>query len=86
MNELVVYPVIGLPIALIAIFGFLGELEDLSYQASDKTLQYTEDAVNALDCAFEARPLTECSPDITGPEFSEEIARTNALLTEMREH
>lgn len=80
MNELVVYPVIGLPLTLLVVFGTLAELEELSYKASESAVEYAQDAINALDCAFKARPLTECSPNIMHPDYAEEIERTQALL------
>ncbi len=80
MNEIVVFPIIGLPIALIAIFGVLADLEALAYEVSERTVEFADDAVNALDCAYEARPLTKCSPGLINADFSEEIARTNEQL------
>lgn len=79
MNELFYAPIVA---ALL--LGTLTQLVDLGEQASDRTVAYAEDAVAALDCAYQARPITECSPDITNPDFAEEIQETNKLLEEIR--
>ena len=79
MKELVLVPV-----AIAAILGMVTELQDLAQDAQDRTLQYTTDATAALDCAYQARPLTECAPGITNDEFTEEIQRTNQLLKQAR--
>ena len=75
---------IFVPVALAAILGMLTELQDLATDAQERTLEYAQDALNALDCAYEARPITECSPTITNPQFKEEIERTNSLLRQAR--
>lgn len=77
MKELV-----AVPIVIAGLLGMLAELQDLSDDAQQRTLEYAQDATAALDCAYQARPLTDCSPGITNPDFSEEITRTNQLLEE----
>ena len=72
------------PVLLAGILGVALELEELSIHASDKTLEFAQQAVSALDCAYEARPLTECSPEITNAQFREEIEQTNKLLEDLR--
>lgn len=72
------------PVLLATFLGLAAEIEDLGEQTSDRTLKFAQDATNALDCAYQARPLTECSPDITSHDFSEEIEETNRLLKEVR--
>jgi|AntRauTorcE11897_2_1112592.scaffolds.fasta_scaffold194635_1 hypothetical protein len=72
------------PVIIASLMGVLTDLEDLSHQVSDKTVKFAQDATSALDCAYEARPLTECAPDITSKEFSDEIAQTNAILQELK--
>ena len=79
MKELFVVPV-----ALATILGMVAELELLATDAQERTLQYAEDTLNALDCAYEARPITECSPGITNPDFEEQIKQTNKLLKETK--
>lgn len=81
MNEYIVVPV-----AIAAILGMLTELEDLTKDAQERTLQYAQDATAALDCAYQARPITDCAPGITNPDFTQEIERTNKLLQESRKH
>jgi hypothetical protein len=80
MNQYILTPVL-----IASLLGVLADLEDLSQDATQRTVEYTQSAVLALDCAYEARPLTECAPDITSPEFSEEIARTNQILTDLQQ-
>ncbi|MFT4250311.1 MAG: hypothetical protein ACMXYD_03040 [Candidatus Woesearchaeota archaeon] len=73
------------PVLIASILGVALELEELGMQASEKTLQFAQEAVSALDCAYEARPITECSPTITNTQFKEEIEQTNKLLQELRD-
>ncbi len=80
MTEYVLVPFVGIPIALIVVFTTLSELEAHAYHVSERTIQFADDAVSALDCAYTARPLTECSPNLITADFSEEIERTHALL------
>lgn len=72
------------PIAAAVILGFLVQIQDLSEQTSERTLEYAQDAVAALDCAYEARPITDCSPNIVGEDFKEEIEATNKLLEQIQ--
>lgn len=82
MKELVFAPVV---VALL--LGTLVELEALGNQASARTIEYSEDMVAALDCAYESRPLTDCSPGIYGEdsEFTREIDELQEILSKVRE-
>ena len=79
MEELVI-----VPIAIALVLGLSTQLVDLAEDASERTARYAEDAVLALYSAYTARPLTACAPGITNARFSEEIARTNALLEDLQ--
>lgn len=68
------------PIAVAALLGMITELQDLAQDSQDRTLQYTQDVVDALDCAYQARPLTDCAPGITNDDFTQQIQETNNLL------
>ena len=72
------------PIVAALMLGTLAQLEDLSYDAQEKVLKHSSDAVAALDCAYEGRPLTDCAPDIVGTDYNEEIRRTNEILEDIR--
>jgi len=72
------------PIIVALLLGTLTQLEDLGEEASQKTIDYAEQAVNAIDCAYQARPLTECSPDLFNADFTAEIEETNRLLEEIQ--
>ncbi len=81
MNEAVFVPtmlVISLTLAT------LTQLQDLAQDASDHAVAAAQDQVNALDCAYEARPLNECSPNIFSDRTSEDIARSQAILADLR--
>lgn len=73
------------PIAFALILGAAVELEALAEQSSDKAVKYSQDMVSAMDCAIEARPLTDCSPDLLGTQWYEEIAQTQAILQELEQ-
>lgn len=68
------------PIAVAVLLGMVTELQDLAQDTQDRTLQYTQDVVDALECAYQASPLTDCAPGITNDDFSQQIKETNALL------
>lgn len=84
MTEYVLVPIASIPIALAVVFGMLSELEVLAYEVSDRTIEYADDAVRALDCAYEARPLTDCSPNLINPDFSAEIERTQQQIQALK--
>lgn len=62
----------------------LGQMEDLAWQTTDKAVKYSEDMTNAVDCAFQARALDECSPDIFSADFKAETAETQRILNDLR--
>ena len=72
------------PLAAALILGLAADLEVLGSDVADKTVSWADDAVAAIDCAYEARPLTECSPDLFNHDYTAEIARTNQLIQEMQ--
>lgn len=80
MNDLIYAPVVAA-----ILLGLAADFQDLGEDTTEKTARYAQDAVNALDCAYQARPLTECSPDLFNTEFTEEIERTNELLERTQE-
>jgi hypothetical protein len=60
------------------------QLEALAQESSDKSVKFATDATNALDCAYTARPLTECSPDLFSTDFTAEIEESNRILEDIR--
>jgi hypothetical protein len=60
------------------------QLQDLAQEASDKAVKAADDQVNALDCAYTARPLTECSPDLFSEDYKAETAQAQAILADLR--
>jgi hypothetical protein len=61
------------------------ELVDVAEVSAAKAVAYSEDMTVALDCAYTARPLDECSPDLFSTDFTEEADRTRAILEDLRE-
>ena len=61
------------------------QLQDLAQDASDKAIAAATAQVNAIDCAYEARPLTDCSPDLFSQDFTDEIERSHAILADLQE-
>ena len=82
--EEITYVAVYVPVILATLLGMAAEIEDLAYDVQDRTVQYATDATAALDCAYQARALTDCAPEITNKDFSQEIERTNALLEQAR--
>ncbi len=62
----------------------LTQLQDIAESSSEKAIKYAEDMNGALDCAYQARPLDECSPDLFSEDFKEETARTQAILADLQ--
>ncbi len=62
----------------------LTQLQDLAQDASDKAVAAANDQVNALDCAYTARPLSECSPNIFSNNVDAEIVQSQAILADLR--
>ncbi len=76
MKELIVY----LPVILAGIAGFALEVEKLSLQAQEATTEFLEHAVRAIDCAYTARPLSECAPELFNDEHRKQIEEYQELL------
>ena len=56
--------VILITTGVLIILGLTVELATIAEDASNKALMFSEDMNNALDCAFEGRPIEECSPNL----------------------
>ncbi len=72
------------PIAAAIILGMLANIQVLGQQASDRTIQFSQDSVNAIDCAFKAEPLTDCSPNLFSHNITEQVDQANAMLKTMQ--
>jgi hypothetical protein len=79
MKELFLVPVI-----LATFIGLAYELEDLSIEIQGKAIKQAQDMVLAMDCAIEARPLTECAPDIMSHSFADEMQRSQQILADLQ--
>ena len=68
---------------IITIFGFFIQFNVLAHSTSVKVLHYADDMNNALDCAFRAKDISLCSPDIKNYDFSKEVNDFNNLNNEL---
>jgi hypothetical protein len=82
MNEAVFVPMV---LVVTLTLATMTQLHDLAQDASDKAVAAATAHVAAIDCAYEARPLTECSPEIFSVDYTEEIERNQAILADLRE-
>ncbi len=64
--------------------GTVMELADIAEASAAKAIAYSEDMTVALDCAYTARPLDECSPNLFSTDFKQEADRTRAILEDLR--
>ncbi len=64
--------------------GTLTQITDLAEASSEKAVKYSEDMTNAIDCAYQARPLTECSPDLFSSDFKAEVAEAQRIAAELK--
>jgi hypothetical protein len=78
-------PNIAIPTVLILslTIGTLTQLTDVAQATSDKAVKYSQDMSNAVDCAYQARALTECSPDLFSTDFKEQVTQTQAILADL---
>lgn len=60
------------------------ELATVAEASATKAVEYSNDMVLALDCAYTARPLDECSPDLFSTDFTQEADQTRAILEDLR--
>lgn len=63
--------------------GTLTQLENLAQTSADKAIKYSTDMNNAIDCAYTARPLTDCSPDLFSTSFKDEIDQSQNILSQI---
>lgn len=64
------------PIMLLFLLGFIVELGEIAESTSVKTLRYTQDMSDAMDCAFRGVSISECSPNLLETDFEPEINRS----------
>ena len=64
--------------------GTLTQLQDIAQHASQKAVKFADDSTNAIDCAYQARPLSDCSPDLFSTDFKQEAQQTQAILDDLQ--
>ena len=81
-----VAPTVYLPTILILslTIGTLTQLQDIAQHSADKAIAQATDANNAIDCAYQARLLAECSPNLFSHDFNEESLQTQAILDDLQ--
>jgi len=65
--------------------GTLTQLQDIAQQSSQKAVKFADDSNKAIDCAFQARPLSDCSPDLFSTDFKAEAEQTKAILDDLQQ-
>jgi len=68
-----------LPIFLSLTLGLGMQLADLANDVSSKTVEFSFNANQAVDCAFSGVPIAECSPDLVNTNFDNEVKRLNDI-------
>lgn len=81
MDEVVFVPMV---LVVTLTLATMTQLHDLAQDASDKAVAAATAHVAAIDCAYEARPLTDCSPEIFSADYTAEIERSQAILADLR--
>jgi hypothetical protein len=80
IKELVFVPAVA-----ILVLGFMTQLSDIATSTSDKALNYADQMDSAVDCAFRAMPIEDCSPDLTKTTFEPETREVISLNKRMIE-
>ena len=63
---------------------FFAQLEDQAHAVSAKTLLFTQDMQDGLDCVLDGKLLIECEPQLVGDYgFDENLNETQAILDEI---
>ena len=71
LREVLVLSVFG-----ILLLGFATQLMDVAASTSEKTLDFTYDMQEAVDCATKGVDMRECSPNLYKHDFEGEIEKT----------
>ncbi|MGM5482370.1 MAG: hypothetical protein ACQESF_02805 [Nanobdellota archaeon] len=74
--------ILVVPVFTILFLGFATQLMDVAESASEKTIDFTYDMQNAIDCATRGVDIRECSPGIYEHSFKKEIQQTKELNDE----
>ncbi|MCB9370372.1 hypothetical protein H6501_02125 [Candidatus Woesearchaeota archaeon] len=61
------------PLFVLLISGFALGLVNIAEEVSAKSLSFASDMNSALDCAFEGRLLSECSPSLLEYDFKSDL-------------
>ncbi len=84
LRELMVVPLIGL-----VILGFTVDLAHIAQSTSAKALNYADQMNSAVDCAFQGRAISQCSPDLLSTSFEPDAQaftdRTEQYLAQIKE-
>ncbi len=73
------------PVFVVMFLGFATQLVDIAESSSAKTLDYTKDMNDAIDCAVRGIDLSVCSPNLMNYDFEEEIDKTIKVNEEIIE-
>lgn len=71
IKQIIIYPMFA-----VLFLGFATQLMDIAESTSEKTLDFTYDMQQAVDCATRGVDMRECSPGIYSHDFDKEIKQT----------
>lgn len=83
-NPTILVILVSIPLAAGVITGLASDLVTQAEDVSNKTLEYTQQMNDALDCAFKGVELSVCSPDLVTTDFDEDVDEFEKTLEEVK--
>ena len=80
---MIIKEIILLPIFITLTLGLGMQLADLANDVSAKTVDFSNDATAAVDCAFKGENIADCSPELVNYDFTPEIKRLNDISEQL---
>ena len=83
-NTTLITMLLMVPLIAGVITSLASELVAQAEDVSNKTIDYTQQMNDALDCAFKGIPIRVCSPDLANVDFDEDIKDFNNALEKVQ--
>ncbi len=75
---------LAIPAITIVLLSYFSQMSELAENSADKAVDFAEDMNKAIDCATEARELSECSPNLFSQDFKEDIEKLQEQTKQMK--
>lgn len=83
-NPNLIILILSVPLVAGVITAFASDLVHQAEEVSDKTINYTQQMNDALDCAFKGIELSVCSPNLVDVTYDADMEQFQKTLEEIK--